>query len=272
MFFAKGEENSECESARYIQINNCGWFEDLVDTHVVRASGRIDYQLLYIKSGEVTVKTETETYLLKEGSVLLYRPGKLQDYRIGKRRTTYYWIHFTGAEAEKILSFWKEVYYQVGALPELEKLCREYYEMYRTSGDFCDVYHEGCLIALLGLLCIQTKQQRNRQTAKIKPALLAIEEYASLDNASLAKLCYMSKYHFIKLFKTAMGVTPGQYKSQKLTEQAKHLLLYTDMKVEEIAKYVGVEDALYFSRMFKKQTGMAPSVYRKNNGVQLKKT
>ena len=84
LFFAKGEENSECESTRYIQINNCGWFEDLVDAHVIREAGRLDYQLLYIKSGELTVKTETETYLLKEGNVLLYRPGQLQDYKIGK--------------------------------------------------------------------------------------------------------------------------------------------------------------------------------------------
>jgi YesN/AraC family two-component response regulator len=49
-------------------------------------------------------------------------------------------------------------------------------------------------------------------------------------------------------------------------ETAKSLLIYTDMKVGKIAENVGYDDLLYFSKAFKKYTGVSPSEYRLKSG------
>ena len=49
-------------------------------------------------------------------------------------------------------------------------------------------------------------------------------------------------------------------------EAAKDYLINTDMRTYEISELVGVEDASYFSKMFKKITGLSPKEYRKQEG------
>ena len=72
----------------------------------------------------------------------------------------------------------------------------------------------------------------------------------------------MSKYHFIKCFERAMGITPQRYITKVIMEKSKLLLRTTSCQVSEIAAMLGVEDALYFSRMFKKHNGVSPRAYR----------
>ena len=48
-------------------------------------------------------------------------------------------------------------------------------------------------------------------------------------------------------------------------EYSKLMLTDTKMNISEIANSLGVYDSLYFSRMFKKNTGVSPSEYRKKN-------
>lgn len=47
-------------------------------------------------------------------------------------------------------------------------------------------------------------------------------------------------------------------------EEAKHLLVHSRMKVKDVANYLGYQDSLYFSKVFKKETGVSPKEYIKN--------
>ncbi|WP_455721107.1 helix-turn-helix domain-containing protein, partial [Agathobacter sp.] len=51
---------------------------------------------------------------------------------------------------------------------------------------------------------------------------------------------------------------------QKRICNAEALLLNTEYNINEISQIVGYDNALYFSRMFKKIKGISPSEYRKN--------
>jgi YesN/AraC family two-component response regulator len=48
-------------------------------------------------------------------------------------------------------------------------------------------------------------------------------------------------------------------------DRAKELLATTDMSIREIAEAVGYADQNYFSRMFRKFTGLSPSSYKLEN-------
>ena len=53
---------------------------------------------------------------------------------------------------------------------------------------------------------------------------------------------------------------------------AKGYLENSNKNIAEIASTVGYDNALYFSRLFKKYTGLTPSEYRKKNKIQLQNT
>ena len=87
-------------------------------------------------------------------------------------------------------------------------------------------------------------------------------------NIPLNKLCSlsgMSKSPLLKHFKDAIGITPLQYQLHLRISEAATLLNTSHGNVSEIAFQCGFTDSNYFSRQFKRITGMSPSEYRKNN-------
>lgn len=78
----------------------------------------------------------------------------------------------------------------------------------------------------------------------------------------------MSTCWFIRNFKQYTKMTPLQYILSIRIANAQSLLETTLYSMTEIASIVGYDNPLYFSRIFKKQTGLSPSEYRKNAPAQ----
>lgn len=72
--------------------------------------------------------------------------------------------------------------------------------------------------------------------------------------------------YFSFLFKQEMGIGFSAYLLELRMERAKALLRGTNDKIKEVAYQVGFNDYHYFSKAFKKLTGMSPLDYRKQNG------
>ncbi len=71
-----------------------------------------------------------------------------------------------------------------------------------------------------------------------------------------------SQSHFSTLFRQRMGMGPMAYMNRLKMEYACHLLEVTDLHVNQICFKVGIEDPYYFSRLFSKFVGVAPTDYR----------
>ena len=78
--------------------------------------------------------------------------------------------------------------------------------------------------------------------------------------ASLYEAHGISSVYFCKLFKQLKGVTPSEYLASVRLEKAKEVLL-CGYSVSESASIVGFADPLYFSKFFRKHTGMPPTLY-----------
>jgi AraC family transcriptional regulator len=80
--------------------------------------------------------------------------------------------------------------------------------------------------------------------------------------ADLAQLLDMSPFHFSRLFKQSIGITPHQYLSQQRVERAKQLLKKTDRLIIDIALECGFSSHSHLSKQFRQFTGTTPKAYR----------
>ena len=75
----------------------------------------------------------------------------------------------------------------------------------------------------------------------------------------IAKEACMSEYHFFRLFKKMMGVSPHQYILQKRLQFGKQMLQDGKESVSTIAIEAGFTDIFAFSKAFKNKFGVTPS-------------
>lgn len=84
---------------------------------------------------------------------------------------------------------------------------------------------------------------------------LTLDEVAA---KSFVSACYLSR-----AFKKITNIGFSNYIATRKITIAKSLLQFSDLKVNTIALELAYQDSNYFCRLFKKETGMAPSDYRK---------
>jgi AraC-like DNA-binding protein len=83
-----------------------------------------------------------------------------------------------------------------------------------------------------------------------------------LNLAELASAAAVSKYHFLRCFTSAYGVTPAKYLCDRRIERAQDLLRATNLTVTEVCSLVGFSSLGSFSARFRERVGCSPSAYQ----------
>ena len=94
--------------------------------------------------------------------------------------------------------------------------------------------------------------------------LLTWPEFAEMRLDRFAAQFNLGYSTFRRLFKERTGVSPRQYALDACLRRAKDLLLRSDQPIHAIAKELGFVNVPYFSRFFKKKTGLSPSEMRQH--------
>ena len=79
----------------------------------------------------------------------------------------------------------------------------------------------------------------------------------------LAAQAGLSRFHFQRLFKRALGVSPSRYHINLRMNLARQLLRETKKSVVEVALEVGYADPSHFAKLFRREIGLSPSDYRR---------
>lgn len=78
----------------------------------------------------------------------------------------------------------------------------------------------------------------------------------------MAEELHANKSYLSRLYKSECGRNLFDDILQKRIEKAKEYILHSEMKVYEVSQAVGFEDTGYFSKVFKKYTGISPKEYK----------
>ena len=113
-----------------------------------------------------------------------------------------------------------------------------------------------------------TTGSKDRTHHVIKKALDYIDSnfHKDISLDELAGELGISSYYFSKLFKEEKGEGFVEYLTGRRVEEAKALLKSPEHSIKEVGVACGYSDPNYFSRIFKKATGMTPTEYKEKNG------
>lgn len=111
----------------------------------------------------------------------------------------------------------------------------------------------------------QTAGTTAAQQALVSAAVYAIESRYDTDLtlSSLAASLHVSAAHLSRTFKAVRGETVTTFLTRTRLNKANQMLHDTDRPVHEVAHAVGYQDPFYFSRLFKRHFGAAPSLSQK---------
>ena len=122
------------------------------------------------------------------------------------------------------------------------------------------------------LVCLIPQEKRiNRQ---IDNRILKVIEYIDhhyrdgLNNDHLARIAAMATNSYLRLFKQSTGVTLQQFVQNKRIEKAITQMHNQSGSIDQIAEWCGFSDRHHFSKVFKKQVGVAPGIYRKMHTIR----
>ncbi|SFB57829.1 ABC-type Fe3+-hydroxamate transport system, substrate-binding protein [Cohnella sp. OV330] len=123
---------------------------------------------------------------------------------------------------------------------------------------------EAALLELLSLAlsCREQQAERALEAARME---LELRYTGDITIDALAGVAGLSRFHFMRLFKERYGKGVVEYRTELRLRDAKRLLNERDgPSLGEIAERIGYTSESYFSSLFKKQTGIAPAVYQRN--------
>jgi AraC-like DNA-binding protein len=107
----------------------------------------------------------------------------------------------------------------------------------------------------------QKQNMQMRQTIEKAIELLQQQYKSDVSLDSCADVLKMSPFVLSKAFKEVVGINFIDYLTNIRLDKARELLRETDLKISEVAGEVGYQHS-YFNRLFKKQEGITPSLYR----------
>ncbi|MFP4380495.1 MAG: helix-turn-helix domain-containing protein [Candidatus Sumerlaeia bacterium] len=108
-----------------------------------------------------------------------------------------------------------------------------------------------------------------REVISMAETMAWLEEHFAEDLRveKLARMAHMSERSFQRAFREASGCAPINYVNRLRMARASELLRRTSLNVGEIAWEVGVRDANYFTRQFRKYMGITPLQYRRQEST-----
>lgn len=242
--------------------------------HTSQRENLASYLFFLVEDGSGTLEYEGQQFPLEQGDCVFLDCRKPYAHRSSLQLWKLKWVHFYGPNMNGIY----KKYQERGGRPcfraehpeTFSALLETLYETAASSSYIRDMKILETLTTLLTLLMEASwnpeggsgRSGHKRNLQNVKEYLdQHYAESISLDN--LAELFFLNKFYLTRIFKEQFGISVYQYLLRVRVTHAKQLLRFSDLSIEAIGQECGMEDANYFSRMFKKVEGLSPGEFRR---------
>ena len=256
-----------------LYITDIGFYPKARHHYRERRHGADQHILIYCSKGRGTVTIGDIVYEVSADEFIVIPMKTAHTYEADDDDPwTIHWVHFTGSVAGSILDAQqKQCGGHKGMVPNGEKIVNLFQEMYELLGRGYGVdnllYTNMCFWHFLTLFIFNEKFGSAGTEPEKDPSDLAIDfmskkidQVLGLDE--IAAHVNFSASHFSYIFKKKTGYAPMEYFNHLKVQKACQYLLFTGLRVKEIAQNLGIEDPYYFSRLFTKVMGISPALYR----------
>ena len=224
----------------------------------------------YLRKGSFGYRYRGRSFELVAGAVLVGRTGDeyicTHDHICGDECLSF---QLAPALAETLGG--KPEIWRIGSLPPLPELM-VLGELAQAAADGRSDISLDEVALLFAARFVETASGEKRRPAATQPrdrrraveAALWIDAHAHepIDLDTTAAEAGLSAFHFLRLFRAALGVTPHQYLVRSRLRRAARLLAQDERSVTDVALDVGFADLSNFVRTFHRAAGMSPGRFR----------
>lgn len=242
--------------------------------HVSTREKLSSYLFFIVTKGSGTLEYQNVTYQLSQGDCVFIDCRRTYSHRSSGDLWELKWIHFFGLNMDNIY----EKYLESGECPVFKSTNEKFFlQLWEQIFQYADsttltaemeIYSNLTILvsALLheheNMYAISYSERSDQNLQNIRKYLdTHYTEKITLD--LLANLFFINKFYLTRIFREKFGISITGYLLQLRITHAKKLLRFTDLSIEEISHECGINDANYFSRVFKKVEGTTPGLFRK---------
>ena len=250
-----------------------------------------EFEIIYVRSGFLTVSISGESYIGKTGEAFVVSPGNL--HLMGSQTGTV--DYYTFLFPLKYISFRTDDMLDEKLLEPLnsghlmicprvkdtaKELCEQLIEIYEAKKDESEskiTTQVRTKIILLQFILEMWKKgfviendTSGRNTVEKEMVSYIQQNFTGkISLREFGEQFHLSEKYISRYFKEHFHITLSQYVTYLRLEHAKQLLQDTDIPVTDVAMQSGYQNVSYFIRSFKKTYGISPLKYR-NSGILTK--
>ncbi len=228
----------------------------------------------FVREGKGLLEIENQLIEVHENQLFIVPANTVSTYTAdSKNPWKYSWIGFTGIESlnlVQILTNLSSKKYVISCLDanfyekKIEKILN-----YKQN-DFSSYFKINSIIYDIIGTILNENEVQSAQKNYSSPSFQAMR-YMDLhyhDEIQVSDIAYAVGIHpnyLSAMFKDEVGISPKKYLTNLKISKAKKILIESNDPINIVAGSVGFSDALSFSKFFKKELGISPSLYRKEN-------
>lgn len=222
-------------------------------------------ELTYCFEGELQYYYNHEHLILKAGDAILLPPGGLRQ-RLETHVPSLYASFNVQLPRDMEIPISGLIHNAVrsNTLQQLETFQKDFSTISGYSKEKCTLTFSYLLYQLLEMV----DNTENPHVHAIKQYIMD-NFYGDISLEKIADAIHLAPQYCCTLFKKHTGMSIIQYVQYQRIEYAKKLIITKDYPLTEIAQSSGFQDYYYFSRVFKKQTGMSAKTYYKQMRIKI---
>lgn len=265
------------KTSEELYLTLCGR-ERCINSQHVGPVARSGYHLHVILSGKGYYQTPAGLLSLHAGQMFIIKPKETVVYYADSENPwSYCWMAFDGTFADhyaEIAGFGAGIYHQ-DCHVDAERFFHLVEKMIQNMKlTMSSVLQRTAILYEYLALAAESFQKSGHASACPSGFLpdmyvdyavdLIRKNYPHITIAALAHYVGINRSYLSDIFKKKLGVSPQQYLLQYRLDTACQLLRTTELPIQDIAKRIGYDNQLTFSKMFKKKYEVSPKQYRAN--------